>query len=132
MIDTDAVAEIYLKCRQDTFHWRRADFHLEDFSKDIQGEVIWVAVEDSKPVGFISVWMEDSFIHHLYVDESYHREGVGKLLLSHALSQMPKPARLKCVVRNLKACAFYERLGWRIESTADDSATGLYYNYILG
>lgn len=129
--DQSELARIYLECRQATFHWiAKGVYQHDDFSKDIEGEKLRVAHIGSVVVGFVSVWEPEPFIHHLYIDPSHQDNGVGELLMKDALSWMGRPARLKCVVRNLRACAFYEKHGWKIESSADDSITGPYYNYI--
>lgn len=130
--DADSLSQIYLKCRLEAFHWMPPEtFELTDFQRDTQGEVIFVAVENSLQVGFISVWMQDNFIHHLFVDSAHHGKGIGRLLLAEALKNMGRPARLKCVVRNSKACKFYEANGWQVESTTSEGPIGPYHTYFF-
>lgn len=129
--DKKQVAQIYLTCRQETFDWRpTSEFLLEDFDKDTEGEVILVAELNGAPVGFISTWVQDDFIHNLFVAPSYQSEGIGELLLQEALKLIQRPARLKCVVQNTKACRFYEKHGWEIESTTNDDPMEPYHTYV--
>ncbi|CDH26483.1 conserved hypothetical protein [Xenorhabdus bovienii str. kraussei Becker Underwood] len=54
--------------RKVTFTWLNTDnYQLTDFDKDTEGEMIYIAVENDKVLGFISVWAQNHFIHHLYV-----------------------------------------------------------------
>jgi GNAT superfamily N-acetyltransferase len=131
--DESASSRIYLACRIETFHWiQKNEFALQDFKRDTEGEVIFVAVEDETIVGFASIWAKDNFLHHLFVDSKYQGQGVGKGLLAHCLGTILKrPARLKCVIRNERACRFYERQGWKIESTTADGPMGPYHTYVL-
>ena len=130
--DSQALANIYLKCRLDTFHWvPKEEFKLDDFEKDTEGEKILVLTSDSIPVGFIAIWIQDHFIHHLFVDPSYQGKGCGLALLTEGLKIVGRPARLKCVVRNSRACKFYEKYGWKIESTTQDGPMGSYHTYTL-
>jgi GNAT superfamily N-acetyltransferase len=120
--DDEALAEIFRASRLEAFHWcETEDFFLSDFADQTQGEVIHVAERlNGTPVGFISVWESESFIHHLFVDPRFHRQGIGKLLLKSLEAWLPFPHQLKCLVANQKASAFYEAMGWReIERGSD-------------
>jgi ribosomal protein S18 acetylase RimI-like enzyme len=131
--DLEPLREIYLECRKKTFHWMPLEsFSLCDFEEDTEGEWVLVAEERSRILGFSSVWTYDNFLHHLYIRPSDQGRGIGKLLLASCLSQkLCKPARLKCIVKNTKACEFYESLGWIIESTTENSPMGPYHTYLL-
>ena len=130
--DREALADLYLSVRQKTFYWIAPEnLHHEDFAKDTAGEHILVAVQQKIPIGFISLWMADNFIHHLFIAPSTQSHGVGTKLLCTGLNLIGRPARLKCLAQNTKACSFYENLGWRIESTTDDPTTGPYHTYVL-
>lgn len=130
--DNPKLSKIYLECRLVTFHWLpREQFQLADFEKDTEGESILVLTNNLVPIGFIAIWMPDHFIHHLFIDPNHQGKGHGKVLLSEGLKIIGKPARLKCVVQNSRACKFYERNGWRIESTTPDGPMGSYHTYTL-
>lgn len=132
LTDKLPLSQIYLTCRQITFHWiPKETFQLADFEKDTEGESIVVATEDSRPIGFVSIWMQDNFIHHLFVEPQHQGNGHGVLLLNEALKIMGRPARLKCVVKNDKACRFYEKLGWKVESTTPHGPMGPFHTYLL-
>jgi GNAT superfamily N-acetyltransferase len=76
-------------------------------------EVLHVAVTaQAAVVGFITIHPPESFIHHLYVDPSCQRQGVGTLLLRSLDAWLPSPWRLKCVTANAGALRFYARHGW--------------------
>ena len=130
--DRETLANIYLECRLDSFHWvPKKEFKLDDFDKDTDGEKILVRTVDSIPVGFISIWMQDHFIHHLFIDPNHQGKGHGQALLSEGLKIIGRPARLKCVIQNLRACEFYEKHGWKIEGTTPDGPMGPYRTYAL-
>lgn len=106
-------------------------FQFKDFAVDTEGERVIVADRGGDIVGFASVWTEGSFLHNLFVERNAQGVGIGRQLL-HACLEMglKKPARLKCVVKNRTACEFYERMGWRNESTSDEGPLGPYHVYI--
>ena len=130
--DLDVLAQIYTNERRRAFHWQPHErFQNSDLIKDTEGEVVFVATEQERPIGFVSLWTADNFIHHLYVDFKYQNRRVGQALLQHAVQILSRPARLKCVVQNLNACRFYEKNGWQIESTTHDGPEGPYHTYRL-
>ena len=130
--DRSALSNIYLRCRINTFPWMSKEgFKFSDFEDDTKDEKILVSTMDPKPVGFISIWMADHFIHHLFIDPNHQGQRLGEALLAEGLKIMGRPARLKCVVRNARACKFYEKHGWTIESTSQEGPMGPYRTYIL-
>jgi ribosomal protein S18 acetylase RimI-like enzyme len=133
-LDLIQLQKIYLECRKETFSWMPPEsFVLSDFEKDTEGEWILVAEENSKILGFSSVWLQDNFLHHLFVSPSSQSRGIGKSLLSECFNRkLKKPARLKSLIQNTRACRFYEHLGWVIESTSTaNSPMGPYNVYLL-
>lgn len=126
--DFDVLRKLFLKERQDTFFWLDpTEFKLEDFEKHIKGELVLVAIDQEIPVGFISIWMPNNFIHHFYVDQKYQGKGVGTLLLNAAIQKTLLPITLKCLEENTKAVAFYRKKGF-IEKERGPSEHG---DYIL-
>jgi GNAT superfamily N-acetyltransferase len=113
--DTAAVADIFLTVRQQTFYWIDAHtFHLSDFEKQTEGERIFVAVIPTGDiVGFMAVWENARFIHHLFILPSYQRQGVGQQLVASLFAWLPLPYLLKCLVQNVTAQAFYNKNGWQ-------------------
>lgn len=129
--DLDALRELFLKVRQSTFVWAdRTTFDLPDFDVQTKGEYILTALYNEKVIGFISVWMRDNFIHHLYIDEAFHKRGIGKMLLKAALEQTKFPVMLKCLERNTEAVAFYKKTGFT-EKGRGDNENGPYILFEL-
>ena len=88
--------------------------------------MLFVAVgSDDEPRGFVSVWEQDAFIHHLYVRAGSRHMGIGKQLLDSLRPRLPRPWRLKCVRANDGALAFYLRNGW-MEIAAEVGEDGPY------
>jgi len=124
----DILRKLFLKERQNTFSWiDPSKFKLNDFEKHINGELVLVALHEEIPVGFISIWMPNNFIHHFYVDHNYQHKGVGTLLLQAAIRKTNFPVTLKCLEKNIKAVAFYRKKGF-IEKERGPSEHG---DYIL-
>jgi len=105
---------IFLDVRQKTFYWLNdvVDYTLSDFDRETEGEFVLTAVLNGKVLGFISLWMAENFIHHLYIDEKYQHQNIGSLLLDEAIKIMNYPIRLKCLVKNENAIRFYEKKGF--------------------
>lgn len=113
--DRAALCGLYLAARRQAFHWLdTSQFRLEDFDRDTEGELIWVASEGGRPVGFISVWEPENFIHNLFVHPDATGLGVGSALLDRSLDEIGRPATLKCLSQNTRAREFYLAKGWRI------------------
>ena len=118
--DRYALRDIYLLSRMHTFTWfDTSEYALADFDKDTEGEWILVADYGGAVIGFISCWLPDNFIHHLFVHPAYIKQGVGKLLLNAAVTVLNKPVTLKCLIRNENAIAFYRSQGWQIEEKGE-------------
>ena len=129
--DLNALRQLFLKVRQNTFIWADvATFDLLDFDVQTKGEYILTALYDEKIIGFISVWMRDNFIHHLYIEEAYHKRGIGKMLLKAVMEQTKFPVLLKCLERNTAAVAFYKKIGF-IEKGHGDNENGPYILFEL-
>ena len=127
--DVDELRRLYMEARLGTFArlgLNTSAFTLTDFDVVTEGEEIWVAVSDGKLIGFVSCWLPDQFIHSLYVDPGFLRQGVGKALLRECLSKLGRPAFLKCLQQNTNAIAFYKQQGWQIKSEGI-SHEGLYF-----
>ncbi|RYX86446.1 GNAT family N-acetyltransferase [bacterium] len=120
--DIPTLAPLFLETRIKAFPWFPPEsFHLDDFVRDTAGEDVYLAHDSNLcPLGFISVWTPDSFIHHLFVSPDEQGRGIGSLLLQSLDSWLPRPYRLKCLLANRPAKAFYVRHGWKVVSTGDD------------
>ncbi|WP_349918791.1 GNAT family N-acetyltransferase [Aeromonas veronii] len=131
--DTPVLAQLFLKGRRQTFEWVEPSlFRLEDFTEQTRGERIWVAEKGGSPCGFVSIWEQDSFVHHLYVSADWHGQGVGRALLAEGLAGSRQPASLKVATRNTTALAFYHRLGWEnTDETGHCDITGPWRRLVL-
>lgn len=125
--DTPLLSQIFQTCSQQADWLPEAAKERADFANDTQGESIWVAVDDNEQLlGFISVWMPDSFIHHLYIVPRAQCQGIGSALLASLTGRVPRPWRLKCVQANTRALDFYQTQGWQ-KIEAGHSPTGDYW-----
>lgn len=114
--DTIQLAEIYLSVRRETFIWvDPGKFHREDFAAHTNGEVVSVCEgPDGKIAGFISIWAADDFIHMLYILPEFQGMGAGAALLQSLPGWPEHKYRLKCLVRNIRAKAFYLAHGFAV------------------
>jgi GNAT superfamily N-acetyltransferase len=112
--DHATLATIFLEARCCAYRWRDpVDLKLEDFAVQTAGEVIFLAEDEQQEIlGFISVWVSDRFVHHLFVAPDHQHNGIGRCLLESLASWLPLPYRLKCNEKNLVARAFYTKNGW--------------------
>ena len=113
-IDNDALRYLFLRERQNAFTWLdTSSFRLSDFEEETEDEYILVAFEENTVIGFISVWKEDNFIHHLYIDEKHQNNGIGSKLLEAVIEELGLPIRLKCLSNNVNAIEFYRKKGFK-------------------
>ena len=125
--DRAAVEAIYRECRAEATWLPPAAREHSDFAGDTAGETLFVAVgSDDHPLGFVSVWEPDRFIHHLYVRSEVRDRGIGKALLSSLNTRLPMPWKLKCLTANDAALAFYASQGW-IKISSDVGEEGPYW-----
>lgn len=130
-IDLQHLRELFLNERQRTFIEQDiSEFKLEDFEKQTQGEYILTAHINHIVVGFISIWMPNNFIHHLYVDTKYQGKNIGTELLKAAIQKTVFPITLKCLVNNTKAVEFYIKKGFA-EKSRGHSSNGTYILFEL-
>lgn len=127
--DKPRLRQLYLESRRETFYWDDPELmHIEDFDRDTEDELIFVAESQQKIIGFISLYVPDNFIHCLFVDSSFKGQGAGHLLLEKAKQQLQRPMKLKCLSRNTPALAFYEKEGW--EKVHEVKIRDAYWNMI--
>jgi ribosomal protein S18 acetylase RimI-like enzyme len=84
-------------------------FKLADFDNETKDEFVLVAHQGQHVAGFVSAWMPDHFIHHLYVDTPYQQHGIGTALLNALFLKANASFRLKCLQKNKAAIAFYKK-----------------------
>jgi putative acetyltransferase len=89
---------------------------------------LWLSVDDrDKPLGFML--LDGPKMEALFVDSAFHGRGVGRALVSHALSQR---AALKTDVNeaNTQAVRFYERMGFTRTGRSEVDGQGRPYPLI--
>lgn len=127
--DKSRLRQLYLESRRTTFYWDDPELmHLEDFDRDTEAELVFVAELQQTIIGFISLYLPDNFIHCLFVDSRYKGQGAGHQLLKEAMRHMQRPMKLKCLSRNTSALAFYEKEGW--EKVREINVADPYWNMI--
>lgn len=99
--------------------------HIPSFSDTTNGEQIYVAVLEETIVGMATVWEADAFIHYLFVDKDARGKGGGTNIVKCLAGIYEQPLKLKCLLSNEKARAFYDASGW-IEEKLGDGADGPY------
>lgn len=83
----------------------------EEFFRQTEGEEIFVVPSETGLAGFVTLWLEEPFVHFLLVDSRFRRQRVGEALLKLSISRLPAPVHLKCNPANVRALAFYARMG---------------------
>ncbi|MDK9736018.1 GNAT family N-acetyltransferase [Vibrio sp. D404a] len=117
----EATAQLYFESRVATFSFLDTGAYcLADFMKDTDGEETWIAMEQGKVIGFVSIWRPDNFIHHLFVSPKKLKQGIGVELLNHA-KELCGSLTLKCLVQNSNAIQFYLSQGFKILKTVRDA-----------
>jgi GNAT superfamily N-acetyltransferase len=112
--------QVYLEARKHAFDWLDPSmFTIDDFDLHTKGETIWVAEYRSRPAAFISVCETENFIHNLFVHPRAAGKGLGSSLLEKCLSNIGRPAVLKCLSLNTRAIGFYISKNWRTVSEGD-------------
>ena len=115
--DRESLRRIYFEVRKKNFSWlNKALLELSSFDGDTEGEFILVAHIETERVGFISLWLPDNFIHHLFISDDHQRKGIGMQLLAYAIQKLDLPVTLKCVKQNVSAVNFYKKNGWHEKS----------------
>jgi ribosomal protein S18 acetylase RimI-like enzyme len=72
---------------------------------------IWLAELDRAIVAFMAI--DGSYVDRLYVHPSHQRSGIGTALIAKAKVLSPAGLELHTHQKNVAACAFYERHGFR-------------------
>lgn len=113
--DRPFLRTLYLSSRRDGWTWLDgSQWRLEDFDSATFSEKILVAEDEGHIVGFASIWLPDNFLHNLFVDPAWQRRGVATALLDACYPLCGERMALKCLTKNHRALAFYQRHGWKI------------------
>jgi GNAT superfamily N-acetyltransferase len=118
--DREALRELFVVARNKAFVWvLSSEFKPEDFDSATKDEMILVAVQGDRQVGFASIWEADNFLHNLFVHPQFQRRGIGKTLLACCENYFSGNPTLKCVKANTHANKFYQSQGWSVLSEAE-------------
>ena len=112
--DLASCATIYELAWNETFPDVSLSVTTDRLKGEIRGERIFVADKDGDVVGFASVWMAESFLHHLHVHPRYYRKGIGTALLRRVLQLTKFDLCLKCLNNNQRALQFYRHHGFEL------------------
>lgn len=125
--DLEKLQDLYLDSRKDAFYWMDQQLlSIDDFVKDTEDEKIYVAKENNRILGFISIYEKNNFIHNLFVDKNFKNKGIGTSLLDFSRT-LYSPIRLKCYSKNFLAISFYKNYGFKILSKEKDDFLEDYY-----
>ena len=119
-------------------------YSVESLKKQMinQGHQFYLAFNQDKPVGYMSIVLEEDLLFHIqkiYVIPGVQKSGLGKYLLlkafEHAgdVSENKKYSVVLNVNRYNKAVTFYQKMGMYISQEGDfDIGNGYYMNdYIM-
>lgn len=108
-----ALRALYMVTRTSTFTWLDSSgYQVKDFDEHITDDIVYIAVDGAKVLGFIAVYEPDNFIHHLFVADDAQGIGVGTALLNMLTELNGRPQILKCMVANENAMQFYYSKGF--------------------
>jgi ribosomal protein S18 acetylase RimI-like enzyme len=115
--ELNALLDLFNSARANVACYFGKDAGPREFATLVEGEEIHVAVLEGTIAGFVSVWVADRFIHHLYVSPQYQSRGVGSALLEAGEAMYGHPLSLKCDTLNHQAQRFYRSKGWLPQET---------------
>ncbi len=75
-------------------------------------------------VGMLAMKKTERILDQLFVAPKFHRQGVDRLLLVHAMEEMAEGFTLRTASSNLGARAFYERMGLEFLSEGEHPLDG--------
>ncbi len=109
------------------------DFLTADDRQEIEKEVIgffsetpvWVATnQEDRPLGFM--FLHDGHLEALFIDASARGLGIGKQLISHALTLHPNLS-VDVNEQNQQAVGFYQHMGFQIPGRSELDNQGRAY-----
>ena len=128
--DLAELVNVYNQSREPVACFKSEDASADDIRALTKNETIQVAEVDSQVIGFISVWVPERFVHHLYVTPSHQNQGAAGCLIHACRRRYGLPLSLKTLAANRSACDFYERNNWVLAATGQGSE-GAYHQYRL-
>lgn len=131
----------FVKCNLTTKFEKHINSVYSEYSIDKMGSngfatkpVLYKLKSGEKMMGFLilqQVWGQ-MFIKYLFVEKDYRGQGIGTLLLNHALNYAKK---LNCAfiyleTLNFQAPLFYQKFGFEVEFKRDGYDSGVCYYYL--
>jgi len=102
-------ADIFTCAWNRTFPNRPRKIRVKEFVMQTKNELVLIAEKNKKIIGFIAWYEPESFIHHLFIDPKFHRQGVGTKSIQEIIAKTKDAGiSLKCNVENLGALSFYK------------------------
>jgi ribosomal protein S18 acetylase RimI-like enzyme len=116
--DLEAVIAVWHETKQDAYPYlpleqgRSLEQDAEFFRAHILPRcAIFVAEIGARLAGFVA--LAGSYVDRLYIHPDQQRRGVGSLLLAKVIQLSPQGVELHTHQKNVSACAFYEKHGFR-------------------
>ncbi len=85
---------------------------------------VTLAVEGERLVGFLALKVDEGLLDQLFIAPAAKGRGVGSALLDLARREIPQGLWLSADAANVRARAFYERRGLRLDRYEADPVTG--------
>ena len=106
-------ADIYVRTGRAAFTWVDPErFQIANIlAWAEEGEDLYLAFDQGRPIAMMSFWRPENFIHNLFVDVRAQGRGVGSAFLRFAYGIADGPVKLKCDAFNAPALGFYRRRG---------------------
>lgn len=112
-------AALFANVAEETFGKSASlDMTAEFFLASSASEEVFIAIEDEQPLGLLSLYRPEAFVHFLFVRD--RGRGVGAALLRHAQASVETPLSLKVATANVHAIRFYHREGFTEREQGDD------------
>ena len=119
--DLADIFEIYLSNRELAAFASKPVTDIDSFKELLLDEEITLCEVQGTIAGFISVYPQQSFVHHLYVHADFQRRGIGRTLVDSIRNKYEKPLSLKCECCNTEALSFYRKMGWKFFNSGSEN-----------
>lgn len=127
--DAQAITDIFISCRELNLPFAPTPHSAEQIlcwvrEHLIPGGRVTVAQIGNEAVGFMATSSADgcSWIDQMYLKPGCLHQGIGAVLMSHALKTLALPVRLHTFQENHGARRFYERHGFQAIQFTDGQA----------
>lgn len=122
--DIDKVADIWLDTNVKAHYFIPAQYWKRNFElvKEmlLQAEV-YIYENNQKIQGFIG--LRDEYIEGIFVSDEMQSQGIGKILIDYVKDKRNR-LLLNVYQKNTRAITFYQREGFKIQSSGLDETTG--------